>query len=229
MIEEPPILKIRRNFPRPSSEQIAALSGVQTGFLVDAMDGRGALGPDVCPADPDNAVFCGSALTCHAGPGDVLAVMAAVSESQAGDVIVAAADGFRETAVTGDLLVGMARNRGVAGFVTDGCARDMAGIRASGLPCFHNGVTPNSPASSGPGTVGLPVTLTGVSVSSGDIVVGDADGVVIVPLAIADKVIERLGAIREAERALDARVREGLRDFDLIADLMAGDRVRIVD
>ena len=229
MIEEPPILKVRRNFDRPNREQIDALSGTPTGFLVDAMDGRGALGPDVCPADPANAVFCGAALTCHPGPGEVLAVMAAVSESRAGDVIIAAADGYRETAVTGDLLVGMAHNRGVVGFVTDGCARDLAGIRESGLPCFHNGVTPNSPAASGPGTVGLPVTLSGVSVNSGDIVVADPDGVVIIPIAMADAVIERLDAVREAERALDARVRGGLTEFDHVKALMASGRVTIVD
>lgn len=229
MIEEPPVLKVRRGFPRPTREQIKALSDTPTGFLVDAMDGRGALGPDVCPADPDNAVFCGSALTCHAGPADVLAVMAALSEALAGDVIVAAADGYRETAVIGDRVAGMARNKGVVAFVTDGCARDLAGIVESGLPCFHNGVTPNSPAASGPGTIGLPITLSGVSVRAGDIVVGDTDGVVIIPLAIADAVIARLPAIREAERNLDARVRDGLTEFDFIPGLLASDRVRIVD
>lgn len=229
MIEAPPVLKVRRNFARPTSEQIAALSGTPTGSVVDAMDGRGALGPDVCPADPDNAVFCGSALTCHPGPADVLAVMAALSEAQAGDVIVAATDGYRETAVFGDRVAGMARNKGVVAFVTDGCARDLAGIVESGLPSFHHGVTPNSPAHSGPGSVGLPITLSGVSVNAGDIVVGDADGVVIIPLAMADLVIERLVAIRELERNLEARIKDGLTEFDFIPDLLASDRVRIVD
>ena len=229
MIEDPPVLKIRRNFTRPTKDQIDALSGTPTSFLVDAMDGRGALGPDVCPADPDNSVFCGAALTCHTGPADVLAVLAALSEAKPGDVIIAAADGYRETATIGDRVAGMAHNKGVVAFVTDGCARDLAGIVESGLPCFHDGVTPNSPAASGPGTVGLPITLSGVSVNAGDIVVGDADGVVIIPLAMADTVIERLVAIREMESTLDARVRDGLTEFDHIPPLLAGDRVKIVD
>ncbi len=229
MIEEPPVLKIRRDFARPSSQQIAALAGTPTGFIVDAMDGRGAFGPDICPIDPDNASFCGSALTCHAGPGDNLAVLAAIAEAQADDVIIAAADNYRMTAVVGDRLNGMARNQGAAAMVTDGCVRDTAGIKAIGLPCFAAGTTPNSPAFSGPGTVGLPVTIAGQGVRSGDIAVGDEDGIVIIPFEMIDQVIERLAAIRILEQELDAKVADGLAVPDFIRDLMAGDKVTIVD
>jgi len=229
MIEEPPVLKIRRSFQRPTTRQIAALAGTPTGFVVDAMDGRGALGPEIRPVDPDNAAFCGPALTCHAGPGDNLAVLAAIAEAQAGDVIVAASDGYLMTAVIGDRLTGMARNKAAAAMVGDGCVRDVAGIRANGLPCFAAGTTPNSPAFSGPGTVGLPVVLAGQNVRSGDMVIGDADGVVIVPFADIDRVIERLAAIRRLEEDLDAKVAAGLTVPDFISELMASDKVMVVD
>ena len=83
--------------------------------------GRGAVAPDIKPVITEQARFCGVAVTCHVGPADNLAVFAALPLLQAGDVIVAAADGYRETAVVGDLVLGMARNLGAVAFVTDGC------------------------------------------------------------------------------------------------------------
>ena len=85
--------------------------------------GRGAVAPDIKPVITEQARFCGVAVTCHVGPADNLAVFAALPLLQAGDVIVAAADGYRETAVVGDLVLGMARNFGAVAFVTDGCVR----------------------------------------------------------------------------------------------------------
>lgn len=82
-------------------------------------------------------------------------------------VIVAAADGYRETAVIGDLVLGMARNRGAVAFVTDGCVRDVPGIAEAVLPCFATGIAPDSPVKNGPGTINLPVVLVGRAVDRG--------------------------------------------------------------
>ena len=103
----------------------------------------------------------------------------------------------------------MARNSGAVGFVTDGCTRDLPGIRQFGLPCFCVGVTPNSPAHSGPGTVGFAITFGGHPVASGDVIVADLDGVAVLPQARLEAVLARLPAIRKAE--MDQAVREGLR------------------
>jgi len=105
----------------------------------------------------------------------------------------------------------MARNCGAVAFVTDGCVRDIPGLREVGLPCFALGVTPNSPASEGPGTVGFPVVLAGAAIATGDILVGDQDGVVVVPFERIDEVLVRLDAVRTAEAELDAKVKAGLR------------------
>ena len=120
-------------------------------------------------------------MTCHCGPADNLAVFGALDAATSGDIIVAATDGFVGTAVTGDLVLGMARNKGLAGFVTDGLVRDVVGIEAVGLPVYCAGITPNSPARNGPGTVGFPVVMGGVAIAPGDILVGDRDGIVVVP------------------------------------------------
>ena len=101
------------------------------------------------------------------------------------------------------------KNKGVAGFVTDGLARDKAGILASRLPVFAMGVSPNSPARNGPGVVGLPIVLGGVHVRPGDIIVADADSVVVVPQERAEAVLEALAEIRAAELVAEQKVREG--------------------
>jgi 4-hydroxy-4-methyl-2-oxoglutarate aldolase len=209
MIEDPPLLQVRRNFARPPRAQIEALRGLQTGFVVDAMNGRGGLDGRIKPI-AESGAFCGVALPCYAGAADNLAAFGALSIAQPGDVIVCATDSDTATAATGDLLLGMMKNRGVIAFVTDGYVRDLRGIRSVGLPCYAAGLTPNSPARNGPGTVGLPIVVGGVAVNAGDIVLGDEDGVVIIPAARIEETIARLPAVRAAEADLDAKVKAGL-------------------
>lgn len=209
MIDDPPILTIRDGIARPDPARVAALAGAQTGHLVDCMDGRGALDYRIKPLDAANAAFCGPAVTAFAYPADNLAVFGAMDEARAGDVIVVANDGFTRTALIGDLVTGMMKNKGIVAFVTDGLARDRAGIVASGLPTFAAGISPNSPAKTGPGSVNFPVTVGGVPVSPGDVIVGDADGVVVVPQAMLDTVIARLVQVRAAEAQAEAGVKAG--------------------
>ena len=109
----------------------------------------------------------GVALTCDCGPLDNLAFMAALAESKPGDVFMVATNGYAGAAVTGDLLMYVARNRGAAGFVTDGLVRDLDDLETVGLPTFAMGVTPNSPQRRGPGSVGLPIVCGGVTVGLG--------------------------------------------------------------
>lgn len=210
MLDDPPLLRIRRHFPRPTDEQIAALAGVQTGHLVDCMDGRGALHHAVKPLLADRPRVVGTALTCDCGPADNLGVLGALAAARPGDVIVAATGAYTGTAVIGDLVLEMMKNAGVAAFVTDGLARDLDGIETVGLPVFCRGITPDSPVRNGPATVGCPVTLDHVAVCSGDVVVTDRDGVVIVPHGRIAEVLARLPIIQAAEADMTDRVRAGL-------------------
>ena len=210
MIEDPPLLAIRRGFARPSPAQLAAFAGMPTGYVVDALGGRGALSNAIRPLPGVPAAFSGPILTCACGPADNLALFGAVSAARKGDVIFASSDAFAGVALTGDLLLGMAKNAGVVALVTDGLARDQAGIRGVGLPVHCAGVSPNSPARNGPGEVGLPIVIGGVAVAAGDIAVADEDGVVVVPFARIDATIRRLAEVRAAEAILEAKVKEGL-------------------
>ncbi len=229
MIKDPPLLTIKRNFPRPQPDELASLASVQTGYAVDAMEGRGALDHRIKPLAPVGSVLVGTAVTCHCGPADNLALFAALATARPGDILIAATDGFAGTSVTGDLLMGMARNRGLLGLVTDGLARDLAGILSVGLPVYCRGLSPNSPARSGPGSVGLPIAMGAVAIASGDVVIADNDGVVIVPRGRIKEVIGRLPAIRAAELALEAKVKGGLEIPDFIQSVLASDRVVQID
>lgn len=228
MIEDPPLVIRKAKVPRPSKKQLAAFKGVPTGFIADALGGRGALNHKIKPVVPSQSSICGVAVPIDCGPADNLAIFMALPHIQKGDVIIAATDAFMATAVTGDLLLGMLRNLGAEGFVTDGAARDIFGIADMGLPCFAAGITPNSPVRNGPGTINLPVTCGGVAVGPGDIVVGDIDGVVIVPYAKINETITRLEAVKAAEAQLLPKVQKGLGIPEFVKDLEKKVKVKII-
>ena len=211
MIEEPLPLVLGASQERPPSEVVERFRGAPTSFIVDAMNGTGALDWRIKPLVGRSVV--GVAFTCDCGPLDNLAFLAALAECQPGDVLVVATGGYVGAAVTGDLLLGVARNRGAAGFVTDGLVRDLDDLETLGLPVFAMGVTPNSPQRRGPGSVGLPVVCGGVSIASGDVVVGDRDGVVVVPRARIADTLDNLERVKAMEAATLERVRAGLKEL----------------
>ncbi len=230
MIEEPPLLRIARaeTRNRPTEAQIAAFRDVPTGFVTDALGGSGAMEPEMKPLPGLPFRMAGPALTCHSGPEDILGLLAAMTQIQPGDVVVNAAGGWRGCAAVGDSVCGMARNAGAAGMVTDGMARDLDGLLEVGLPLFCLGITPNSPFSKGPGTVGLPVMVGGRPVSSGDMIVADRDGVVVVPFDRIDAVIARLHGIRELEAEREANVASGMVCPQAVLDLLDSERTSYV-
>jgi len=123
----------------------------------------------------------------------------------------------------------MARNKGIAGFVTDGLMRDVDGILPVGLPVFCMGVTPNSCTRTGPGTAGLPVVMGGTCVDAGEIVVADRDGVVVIPHDQFEHITKTLPDVLAAEETLMRQVRLGLDNIDAVRDLLASDRTENID
>lgn len=232
MIEEPALLTVKKPTRRPSADQIAAFQGVATGFVVDALMGGGALSSNIQPLGAGRDLKCvaaGPALTAECGPADILATAAAMRFIQPGDIVVSSFAAHQGCAAAGDRVAGMMRNNGAAGFVTDGPVRDYQGIVEAGLPMWCTGLTPASPFSKGPGKVGLPIQIGGLEVETGDMVVGDRDGVVIVPFERIDEVIERLGRIQALETELDAKVADGLKVFGWAEEVLASDQVAYID
>ena len=130
--------------------------------------------------------------------------------AQPGDVIVIEARGFTTVAQWGDLTSKIARELRLAGMVTDGSVRDLRGICEVGLPVFSRpAVTPNGARKNGPGEVNVPVAVGGVPVLPGDIVIGDANGVVVVPRADAEVVLEKGRAVAASEVKKIAEIQAG--------------------
>lgn len=224
MIEEPPLLTIKRPTRRPTQAQIDAFQDVPTGFVVDAMLGGGTLDARIKPLGDHH--IAGPALTADSGPADILALLASLAHVTPGDVVVNAFGGHQGCASVGDRVSAMLQNCGAAGIVTDGPARDLAGITQVGLPVWCTGLTPNTPHGNGPGRVGLPVQIGGQQVDTGDMIVADTDGVVVVPFDQIDTVIAAVEKVRELEAALDAEVQNGQKIPPAIQELLASDKVK---
>lgn len=232
MIEEPPLLTIARTMRRPTADQIAAFQDVPSGFVVDALNGGGALSSDIQPIGAGRdlrRIAAGPALTADCGPADILATLAALKFIQPGDVVVAAFAGHQGCAAAGDRVTGMMKNNGAAGFVTDGPMRDYDGVIEVGLPAWCTGLTPASPFANGPGAVGQPIQIGGQEVETGDMIVADRDGVVVVPFEKIDDIIARLEVVRALEADLDGEVDRGLKLPSSISDLLASDKVKYID
>ena len=125
--------------------------------------------------------------------------------------------------------MGMMKNAGAAGFVTDGEMRDYEGIVEVGLPAWCTGLSPNSPYSNGPARVGFGAVVGGRRIDSGDLIVADRNGVVVVPFAQIDRVAARLAEIAELEAALDAKVAAGHHAMPAIDELIATGRAKVLD
>jgi RraA family protein len=149
------------------------------------------------------AKLAGPAYTVWTRPGDNLFIHKAIDGAKPGDVIVVNGGGDVSRALIGDLIGIRAKSMGIAGFVIDGAVRDADALAACGLPVFARSVTPAGPYKHGPGRLQIPVAIAGVVVSPGDIVVADADGVVVVRRDEAEQVLaeaERIEANEAAKR-----------------------------
>jgi 4-hydroxy-4-methyl-2-oxoglutarate aldolase len=225
---EPAQLIIRRDFPRPSADGIAPFRNAPSGWVVDAQGRRGALPHWIKPLSRETR-FVGTALTVRTRPVDNLAPYAALKCAKPGDVLVVAVDADTTTSIIGDILLGMAKNAGIVACVTDGLVRDIEGINQVGIPTFAQGLSPNSPFKDGPGEIGGTISLGDVTITAGDLLVGDIDGVVVVPRANVRTVGAELKAIAEKEAKMEQVVKAGTTYPAWLDDILKSDRVRYMD
>lgn len=221
-------LTVRREIPRPGADILKKFHGVPTGFVADAMGRRGAIDHRIRPLLSAPA-FVGSALTVWTIPSDNLAPYAALGMARPGDVLIVATENCESSAVIGDIMVGMAKNAGIVAVVTDGMMRDIDGLEQVGLPVYARGLTPNSPFKNGPGRIGLPVGVGGVVIESGDIVVGDRNGVVVVPRGRIAAVLKELETVKAREKSMDEAVAGGAKAPSWLPDYLAKTPPAMVD
>ena len=168
-------------------------------------------------------------LTAGNNAADTMGTLAALNYIQKDDVLVASVSGHQGCAAAGYWVIYMLKNCGGASFVTDGPMRDYAGLVEVGLSAWCTGLTPASPVTKVPAIVGLPINIVGQKIESGDIIVSDRDGVVVVPYSKIDFVINRLSQVADLEYSLDAEVRGGLKIPDPVREMILDDNVKFVD
>ena len=201
-----------RDFERVDAGTVREASQYASSILADVAGRRGALNGRIAPLAPSMR-FAGPALTVEVRPGDNLMIHAAMAIAQPGDVIVVDGKGDLNAALIGEIMSQQCVALGVAAVVIDGAVRDSEAIRELGFPMFAAGLNPNGPTKNVPGRLNHPVSIGGVTIHAGDLVVGDADGVTVVERAKAASLLplaaEKVAA--ENQRIADIKSRKALR------------------
>ncbi len=211
---------IIRDFERVPPHIVQQAGAYHAAILADVAGRRGALHGRITALRPNMKVV-GTAFTVDVRPGDNLMIHAAMSLAKPGDVLVVDGKGDQTAALMGTIMMTACQKLGIAGVVIDGAVRDSLEIEEMGFPVFSVGTNPNGPTKLVPGRIGHPVSIGGVTVHPGDLVLGDADGVVIVErdkieslLPLADRKVKdeaaRIAAIQQGDTAakwLDAALR----------------------
>ena len=199
---------IVRDFERVSPDLVRQAAEYQAAILADVAGRRGALNGRIAALRP-RMKLAGPALTVEVRPGDNLMIHAAIALARPGDVLVIDGKGDRSAALMGTIMMTACQQLGLAGVVMDGAARDSEEIDEMDYPVFCVGTNPNGPTKFVPGRIGHPVSCGGVTVHPGDLVVADADGVVVLE---RDSVAGLLPLARrkvQDEAARIARIRQG--------------------
>jgi RraA family protein len=196
------------------------LLAVKTARLSDALGKSGAMDHDMKCVSA-NCRMAGPAFTLRVHPADILMVAKAVALCPQGKVLVIDGQGELNTALLGNIVTLEARLKKVAGFVVDGAIRDSSEIRRDRLPVFARSVVPNAGGTEYIGELELPVQCGGVVVTSGDWVIGDEDGVVVVP---ADRLLSVL-KLAEQLATVEKKIERGVRQGKTLVSLLHYDEV----
>lgn len=168
-----------RDFERVDADTVAKASEFAASILADVAGRRGTLSSRISPLTPETRV-AGPALTVEVRPGDNLMIHAAMAVAKPGDVLVIDGKGDETCALMGEIMVSQCKAIGVAGIIIFGSVRDTEAIREIGFPVYAVGANPNGPTKNISGRVNWPISVGGTAVLPGDLIVGDADGVVVV-------------------------------------------------
>ena len=199
---------IRRKIDRVPAALVEAARKFQASILADVGGRRGTLGGRIQPLAKSMKV-AGPAFTVEVRPGDNLMIHAALQLAQPGDVIVVDGKGDLSCALTGALMAAHAQKAGIAGFVIDAAVRDTDDCAKGSFPIFAAGANPNGPLKNSGGRINWPVSLAGTTVNPGDLIVGDADGVVVVPREMAAEIVKGAQAKVDAENQRMAAIGRG--------------------
>lgn len=192
-------------------ELVDAFVGLPVANVSDSMSRVTAGGPRLRPMHASGGM-AGVALTVRSRPGDNLMLHKAIDMAVPGDVIIVDAGGDTTNALIGEMMLAYAVKKGVAGLVINGAIRDVDAFVETNLPTFAAGVTHRGPYKDGPGEINVPISLDGMVIAPGDIMIGDADGVLAVPQAEAADILKKAQAKLDAETRQMKAIAEGTND-----------------
>jgi len=198
-------LRIYKDFKRPPKELVEKFAGLPTSNLSDCLQRMNCMRHEIEPFN--DLPLLGVAFTVRVAAGDNLVLQAALDLAKPGDIIVVDGEGCKDRALMGEMMMTYAAKRGVAGFIIDGAVRDRDGLAKGPIPFYASAVTPTGPYKNGPGEINVPISCGGQVVFPGDILIGDADGILVVRPDYAEELAE-LGAKKKAgeEAELAARL-----------------------
>jgi RraA family protein len=193
-----PGFRIRQTFARPGRNLIDGFKGIPVANIGDSMNRMSCLDASIRPVN-EHALL-GPAFTVKVRPGDNLMIHKALDMAQAGDILVVDGNGETSNALIGELMVLWAIRKNIGGIIIDGAIRDLATLKTLPIPVYAAGVNPAGPYKDGPGEINFPISCGGVIVNPGDIMVGDADGIVVIAAVDALSVLAKAQAKSAAER-----------------------------
>lgn len=199
---------------RPPKELVDELAKYAVASLYEVMGQTGMMDTIIQPLFRPISL-AGPALTVYCPPGDNLMLHKGMALAKAGDVLVVDTQNT-PGAVAGGIATVQSLATKIAGVVTNGSARDVREIREANFPVFCQFISPAGTSKSKPGSVNVPIVVGGVIVRPGDIIIGDDDGVVVVPPEKAKEVLEKVGARTEKEKKLTEAARRGEKLYDTL-------------
>jgi regulator of RNase E activity RraA len=215
----------------PQKDIMEAFKGLPAANVADCMSRLCALSSEIkLISKPSTSTIVGPALTVKLRPGDNLMLHKALNIAEEGDIIVVSNEGDRTQSLMGEIMVTYARvSKKVSGIVLDGPIRDYKEISEMDFYLYATGSTPGGPFKEGPGEVNVPISIGNVAIMPGDIILGDADGIIVIPKKDAKKVLEAAIEYAKKDSAKLEDAKNGTSKRDWVDKILMEKNIEIIE
>ena len=214
----------------PPQDIIDAYKTLPAANVADCMSRLSALNAEIrLMTAPFEGSMSGPALTVKARPGDNLMLHKALNMAQEGDIIVVSNGGDRSQSLLGEIMAAYAKFKKIGGLVFDGPIRDVRELYELGIPIYATGSTPGGPFKEGPGEINVPIACGNIHVAPGDIILGDADGAIVIPRQDAAALLEKARKFSASDHAKFKAAQDGSADRSWVEKSLEAKGCEIID